>query len=84
MRMTDGGYAAISRVLLRAVAEVAGHRCVVVLEGDYDLTAVAASVLRVVDELGGERLGEALPSPAADPRVVDPLIAAHRELWGLL
>jgi acetoin utilization deacetylase AcuC-like enzyme len=84
MRMTDGGYAAISRVLLRAVAEVAGHRCVVVLEGGYDLTALAASVLRVVDELGGERLGEALPSPAADPRVVDPLIAAHRQRWNLL
>jgi acetoin utilization deacetylase AcuC-like enzyme len=83
MRMSDGGYAAITRVLLRAVAEVAGHRCVAALEGGYDLTALAGSALRVIDELGGERLSEALPSPAADPHVVDPLIAAHRERWGL-
>jgi acetoin utilization deacetylase AcuC-like enzyme len=84
MRMSDDGYAAIARVLLRAAAEVAGHRCVAVLEGGYDLTALSGSVLRVVEEMGGERLSEALPSPAADPRVVDPLIAAHRDRWNLL
>ncbi len=84
MRMTDDGYAAICRVLLRATTEVAGGRLVAVLEGGYDLAALASSVLRVVDELGGERLGEALPSPDADARVVEPLISAHRERWGLL
>jgi acetoin utilization deacetylase AcuC-like enzyme len=81
--MTDDGYAAICRVLLRAATEVAGGRCVAVLEGGYDLTALASSVLRVVDELGGERLGEALPSPDADAGVVEPLIEAHRERWHL-
>ncbi|HQN96484.1 MAG TPA: histone deacetylase [Thermoanaerobaculales bacterium] len=83
MRMTEQGFGAICRLLLRATAEVAGHRCVAVLEGGYELRALTASVLRVVDELGGERLTEALPSPPADSRVVDPLIAAHRERWGL-
>jgi acetoin utilization deacetylase AcuC-like enzyme len=83
MRMTDDGYAAICRVLLRAATEVAGGRWVAVLEGGYDLTALAGSMLRVVDELGGERLREALPSAAADPRVVEPLLAAHRERWNL-
>jgi acetoin utilization deacetylase AcuC-like enzyme len=83
MRMTDDGYAVICRVLLRATAEVAGGRCVAVLEGGYDLTALAASVLRVIEELGGERLGEGLPAAEADARVTDPLVAAHRERWGL-
>jgi len=84
MRMTDDGYAAICRVLLRAAIEVAGGRCVAVLEGGYDLTALAASVLRVVDELGGERLNEPLPAIRAAESVVGPLIAAHRERWDLL
>jgi acetoin utilization deacetylase AcuC-like enzyme len=83
MRMTDDGYAAICRVLLRATAEVAGGRCVAVLEGGYDLTALAVSVLRVVDELGGEHLGEELPAATAVESVVEPLIEAHRERWGL-
>jgi hypothetical protein len=40
-------------------------------------------VLRVIEELGGERLGEGLPAAEADARVTDPLVAAHRERWGL-
>lgn len=83
MRMTDDGYAAICRLLLRVTADVADGRCVAVLEGGYDLTALAGSVLRVVDELGGERLTEPLPTAAAEPRVTEPLIAAHRDRWGL-
>jgi len=83
MRMTEEGFGAICRVLLRAVAEVAGGRCVLALEGGYDLPALTASVLRVVDELGGERLGDALPATTADESVVEPLIAAHRGRWGL-
>ena len=83
MRVTDDGYAGICRILLRAAVEVAGGRCVAVLEGGYDLTALASSALRVVDELGGERLSEPLPAGEADPSVVAPLIAAHRERWGL-
>lgn len=83
MRMTEDGYAAIGRVLLRQCAEVCGHRCVAVLEGGYDLDALTGSVLRVVDEMGGERLTEAVPTARPEAAIIEPLIDAHRPYWEL-
>jgi len=83
MRMSADGYGAICRILLRACSAVAANRCVAVLEGGYDLTALTTCALRVLDEMGGERLGEPLPDVQADTGIVEPLIRAHRQYWDL-
>lgn len=83
MRMSTDGYGTISRVLLRSCAEAAEGRCVATLEGGYDLAALTASALRVLDEMGCERLDEPPPDAAADPAIVEPLIEAHRQYWDL-
>ena len=83
MRMSTEGYGSICRLLLRACHEVAGDRVVAVLEGGYDLAALTACALRVLDEMAGEHLGEPLPDVQADPTVVEPLVAAHRARWNL-
>jgi acetoin utilization deacetylase AcuC-like enzyme len=83
MRMTTDGYGAICRVLLRACREVAGDRVAAVLEGGYDLAALTACAIRVLDEMAGEHLDEPLPDTQADPMVVERLVAAHRARWNL-
>jgi acetoin utilization deacetylase AcuC-like enzyme len=52
MRVTEEGFAAMTRRLKRLAAEVCGGRLAAVLEGGYDLQALADSGRAVVDELG--------------------------------
>jgi acetoin utilization deacetylase AcuC-like enzyme len=66
MQVTEAGFKAMSRVLLRVARNHAGNRCAAILEGGYDLTAIRNSANEVLTELQGE--GEPLPPPAAPNR----------------
>jgi acetoin utilization deacetylase AcuC-like enzyme len=54
MRVTEAGYAAMTRVLMNVAATCCQDRMVVVLEGGYHVKALAASVRAVLAELCGQ------------------------------
>ncbi|MEB3328597.1 MAG: histone deacetylase [Candidatus Sericytochromatia bacterium] len=61
---TVTGYAALMRVVLGWAEELAAGRCVVLLEGGYDVEALAASLGAVVQVLRGGEVEDPLgPSP---------------------
>jgi acetoin utilization deacetylase AcuC-like enzyme len=63
MRVTEDGFAAMTRRVKQLAAECCGGRVVAALEGGYDLEALADSGRAVLEELG--RLPE---EPIALPR----------------
>ncbi len=83
MQATDAGFRAMTRVLMRIAAEHAHGRVAAILEGGYDLGALRAAVPAVLDELGGRRLDEALPTPVPRGPVLTPARLAQRPYWEL-
>jgi acetoin utilization deacetylase AcuC-like enzyme len=83
MRLSDDGYAAMTRSLLGVARDHAGGRCVAVLEGGYDLDALAQAVSRVLDELGGENLHAGTPQGAGAEAVLDAVTRIHKRFWKL-
>lgn len=55
MRLTERGYAAMTTALAQLAAESCGGKLVLVLEGGYDLIALAASVRASLEALTGRR-----------------------------
>jgi acetoin utilization deacetylase AcuC-like enzyme len=81
LQATGPGYHALATALLEIAEAWAGGRLAFVLEGGYDLPALANGVLNVVRALAGEgpdgSLGPApLPEPALGP-VIERLRARH-------
>jgi acetoin utilization deacetylase AcuC-like enzyme len=82
MEVTEEGFGSMARVLLRLARDHAQGRCAAVLEGGYDLEGLQRSVVRVLDEMGGERLSAALP--ALTPRGLLPRVrTVQRQYWEL-
>ena len=80
MHVTEAGFAAMARCLLRRARQSARGRCVAVLEGGYNLEAVRNCSQAVLAELQGETAGAAgLPSAPSRARG---LLAAVRSLQG--
>jgi len=63
MEVTEEGFGAMARTLLRIAGDHAQGRCAAILEGGYDLTGLQQSARRVLDEMGGELLAAPLPQP---------------------
>ncbi len=83
MTVTEEGYRAMTRLLMRVAERHAEGRLAAILEGGYDLAALQRSMVTVLDELGGAR-GDttvATPQPRAD--VLRPAVAAQRPFWEL-
>jgi acetoin utilization deacetylase AcuC-like enzyme len=82
MTVTEEGYRAMTRLLLDVATTHAQGRLAAVLEGGYDLRALQASVVTVLDELGAAGQGEVA---SARPRagVLDATLAAQRPFWNL-
>jgi acetoin utilization deacetylase AcuC-like enzyme len=82
MQVTERGFAAMARSLIGVAEEVAGGRCVAVLEGGYDLRAMRDSAGVVLDEL---RATAPEPLPALPPSHARPVLEAvrrrQREFW---
>ncbi len=69
------------RLLMRAAREHAEGRVAAILEGGYDMQALAKSVLAVVDELGGRTIDDPIAKPQPHPGVLAPTAAVHRNFW---
>jgi acetoin utilization deacetylase AcuC-like enzyme len=76
MRVTENGFVAMARRMKRLAAECCGGRMAVVLEGGYDLRALADSGRAVIDELGREA-DEPLDEPQDAQRAM-PIIQRAR------
>lgn len=82
MEVTEAGFAAMARILLRVARDHAQGRCAAILEGGYDLDGLQKSVVRVLDEMAGETLTNALPQ--IEPRGLLPRVrAVQRRHWEL-
>lgn len=77
MRVTEAGFAAMTRVLLRQARRSAAGRCVAVLEGGYDLSALRDSTRAVLNELQGRAVAPADPGGASQ---IGRLLSAVRAL----
>jgi acetoin utilization deacetylase AcuC-like enzyme len=75
MHLSERGYRELAEVCLALAAGTAGGRAVFVLEGGYDLRALAGSGAEVGRALLGEG-AKALPWPAHG--ALDPLLGAYR------
>lgn len=82
LRMTESGFGALARVLLRIARDHAGGRCAALLEGGYDLTGLEKSTLRVLDEMGGEQLDTPLPEIDSRP-LLPQVVTVQRSYWEL-
>jgi acetoin utilization deacetylase AcuC-like enzyme len=82
MEVTEAGFAAMARILLRIARDHAQGRCAAILEGGYDLEGLQKSVVRVLDEMAGEMLTNVLPQ--IEPRGLLPRVrAVQRRHWEL-
>jgi acetoin utilization deacetylase AcuC-like enzyme len=74
MRVTERGYAAMTSVMMQLAAETCGGKLALVLEGGYDLPALAGSVRATLEALTGRReefpggAGTAAPAAVAAAR----------------
>jgi acetoin utilization deacetylase AcuC-like enzyme len=82
MAVSEAGFAAMARSLIGVAEQVAGGRCVAVLEGGYDLRAMRDSTRAVLGELCGERQP---PPPKGPPSCARPILDAvrrtQRDFW---
>jgi acetoin utilization deacetylase AcuC-like enzyme len=76
MRVSERGFGALAASCLRAAAGAASSRAVFVLEGGYDLDAIAASSAAVVSELLAE--AAPAPAPAGGGERLEPLLRLYR------
>jgi acetoin utilization deacetylase AcuC-like enzyme len=82
LAVTEEGFAALARILLRIAGDHAQGRCAAILEGGYDLEGLQQSVMRVLDEMAGETLTHTLPQ--IEPRGLLPRVrAVQRQYWEL-
>ena len=81
MEVTENGFAAIARVLLRTAREVCQDRLVAVLEGGYDLEGLTRSIAAVLSEMRGEQLGETVSPPVGDPPDLRQPLEIARHYW---
>jgi acetoin utilization deacetylase AcuC-like enzyme len=86
MRLTVDGYVGLVERLCALARELCDGRLVALLEGGYNLGAVAASVVATCQVLSGQApIGDPLGAPpsAPPPSAADQVLAAARELHGI-
>lgn len=69
MAVSTAGFALLTQIVLDLAADLCGGRVAFVLEGGYDLDALAASVVATLECLNGD--GPPRPAGAADRRLPD-------------
>jgi acetoin utilization deacetylase AcuC-like enzyme len=89
MYVTEAGYTRLTSAVLEIAAESAGGRIAAVLEGGYNLEALASSVTAVVSTLGNGRQGDdgyhAIEpmDPAEADALLEPVLGVHSGFWRL-
>ena len=80
MEVSEAGFGALARILLRTARDVCSGRLVAVLEGGYDLEGLARSAGAVLSEMAGGSLDEPV-SPAGGGADVRLPIDIARHYW---
>jgi acetoin utilization deacetylase AcuC-like enzyme len=83
MNVTEEGFRAMARVLMRVARDCAEGRLAAILEGGYDMRALSAAVPAVLDELGGVAIDEPLATPLPHAGVLDATRRAQRLYWDI-
>lgn len=85
LRVTTAGYAAMTEVVVALADEVCDGRVAFVLEGGYNLDALADSVRATIDVADREQVGPALAVPTGgdDDRLVSRVIEQVRAIHNL-
>jgi acetoin utilization deacetylase AcuC-like enzyme len=81
MTVTDEGFRAMARLLVRVAEQHANGRLAAILEGGYDLRALQTAIPAVLDELEGARAADAIATPQPRSGVLDATRAAQRPFW---
>ncbi len=81
MGVTEAGFAAMARALLRLADECADSRIAFLLEGGYDLTALSASVAAVLQEMRGTAADDTLAAAKGERirPLIDGILALHEK-----
>ncbi len=83
MRVTEEGYADMAATMAELARRHAGGKLVLTLEGGYDLGALARSARAVVDVLTGTAAPGGGAHAAVGARVIDDVLAHHRQRWSV-
>lgn len=83
MQLSESGFRAMARVLMRIADDHAGGRVAAVLEGGYDSNALAGSIAAVLDEMQGKRSGDTPLPPNETPTFLKPVIEVQKRFWRL-
>ncbi len=81
MTVTDEGFRAMARLLMRVAEQHANGRFAAILEGGYDLRALQTAIPVVLDELEGARAADTVATPQPRSGVLDATRAAQRPFW---
>ena len=81
MEVSEDGFAALARLVLRAAHEVCGDRVVAVLEGGYDLDALQRSTAAVLLEMSGERLSQTISPASGEPPDIAASLEVAKHYW---
>jgi acetoin utilization deacetylase AcuC-like enzyme len=82
MAVTEQGFAAMARCLIAVAEQVAGGRCVAVLEGGYDLQGMRDSASTVLDELlAPAAVSSCAPMSTHARPILDAVRRAQRDFW---
>jgi acetoin utilization deacetylase AcuC-like enzyme len=81
MVVTDEGFRAMARIMMRVARAHAGGRIAAILEGGYDMEALRSAIPVVIDELAGCDVDVRLPTPHPHAQVLQPVLAAQRGYW---
>jgi acetoin utilization deacetylase AcuC-like enzyme len=82
MEVTEAGFAALARTLLRVARDLCRDRVVAVLEGGYDLVALERSAAAVLAEMTGEGLDKPISPPAGgQPPDLERIAEIARHYW---
>jgi acetoin utilization deacetylase AcuC-like enzyme len=84
MNVTEAGFRAMARVLMRVAYDHADGRLGAILEGGYDLPTLASAIPAVLDELGGTMLADPLATPHPRAGILEPARNAQRPYWDLV
>jgi acetoin utilization deacetylase AcuC-like enzyme len=83
MQLTEAGFRAMTRILMRIARDYAAGRIAAVLEGGYSLQALQDSVFSVIDELGGNAVNAELPEHPEHLPPLEPAMEVQRRYWNL-
>jgi len=82
LNVTEDGFVALVRILLRLARDHAQGRCAAILEGGYDLVGLTTSTLAMLEEMQGHRLADPIPEYPRSGQHAD-VYSIQQRFWSL-